>query len=67
MQSARIHNYGKPLVIEDIPQPRLSHGHQVIVKVGACGLCHSDIHLMNGDWKKSIPLSLPITPGHEIF
>lgn len=66
MQSARIHNYGKPLVIEDIPPPRLSHGHQVIVKVEACGLCHSDIHLINGDWKKSVPLSLPITPGHEI-
>jgi propanol-preferring alcohol dehydrogenase len=53
-------------VIEDIPPPRLSNGHQVIVKVAACGLCHSDIHLINGDWKKSIPLSLPVTPGHEI-
>ena len=66
MQSARIHNYGEPLVIEDIPPPSLSHGHQVIVKVKACGLCHSDLHLINGDWKKSIPLNLPITPGHEI-
>lgn len=25
-----------------------------------------DLHLMNGDWKKSIPLKLPITPGHGI-
>lgn len=66
MQSARIHSYGEPLVIENISQPSLSHSHQVIVKVEACGLCHSDLHLMNGDWKKSIPLNLPITPGHEI-
>ena len=54
------------MVIENISQPSLSHSHQVIVKVEACGLCHSDLHLMNGDWKKSIPLNLPITPGHEI-
>jgi len=66
MQSARIHSYGEPLVIEDIPEPNLLHGQQVIVKVGACGLCHSDLHLINGDWKESIPLKLPITPGHEI-
>ena len=66
MQSARIHSDGEPLVIENISQPSLSHSHQVIVKVEACGLCHSDLHLMNGDWKKSIPLNLPITPGHEI-
>ena len=66
MHSARIHSYGEPLVIENIPKPSLLHGQQVIVKVGACGLCHSDLHLINGDWKESIPLKLPITPGHEI-
>ena len=66
MQTARIHSYGEPLVIENIPEPSLLHGQQVIVRVGACGLCHSDLHLMNGDWKESIPLKLPITPGHEI-
>ena len=60
MQSARIHSYGEPLVIENIPEPGLVHGQQVIVKVRACGLCHSDLHLINGDWKDSIPLKLPI-------
>jgi propanol-preferring alcohol dehydrogenase len=66
MQSARIHNYGEPLIVEEIPRPSLRHGQQVIVKVGACGLCHSDLHLINGDWKETIPLRLPIIPGHEI-
>jgi propanol-preferring alcohol dehydrogenase len=37
-----------------------------LVKVGATGLCHSDLHLINGDWKKSIPLQLPKILGHEI-
>ena len=66
MQTARIHSDGEPLVIENIPEPSLLHGQQVIVRVGVCGLCHSDLHLINGDWKESIPLKLPITPGHEI-
>jgi glyceraldehyde 3-phosphate dehydrogenase len=33
MQSARIHNYGEPLIVEEIPRPSLRHGQQVIVKV----------------------------------
>jgi hypothetical protein len=37
-----------------------------IGKVGATGLCHSDLHLVNGDWKKNIHLQLPKIPGHEI-
>jgi propanol-preferring alcohol dehydrogenase len=38
----------------------------VVVKVGAAGLCHSDLHLIKGDWQKNLPLNLPKTPGHEI-
>jgi propanol-preferring alcohol dehydrogenase len=34
--------------------------------VGAAGLCHSDLHLINGEWKDVLPLKLPKTPGHEI-
>lgn len=66
MLSARIHKYKNPLAIENIEKPVITKGEQVLVKVGATGLCHSDLHLIDGDWKKSIPLQLPITPGHEI-
>jgi alcohol dehydrogenase, propanol-preferring len=66
MLSARIHDYQKPLTIENIEKPVITKGEQVLVKVGATGLCHSDLHLINGDWKDSIPLQLPTTPGHEI-
>lgn len=65
MLCARIHDYQKPLVIEEIPKPSNTHGEAVLVKVGAAGLCHSDLHLMNGEWKDAIPLALPKTPGHE--
>ena len=66
MLSATIHQYQSPLVLQQTPKPKIIHGEQVMVKVGATGLCHSDIHLVNGDWKKSIPLQLPKIPGHEI-
>jgi propanol-preferring alcohol dehydrogenase len=53
-------------VIDDTKKPVISSPEQVIVKVGATGLCHSDLHLINGDWQKTLPLNLPKTPGHEI-
>lgn len=36
---------------------------EILVKVSHCGLCHSDIHLIDDDWKRSI---YPLVPGHEI-
>jgi propanol-preferring alcohol dehydrogenase len=44
----------------------ITSGQQVLVKVGAAGLCHNDLHLIAGEWKDVIPIVLPITPGHEI-
>jgi propanol-preferring alcohol dehydrogenase len=66
MISARIMEYQKPLNIENVDKPRIQHDHQVLLRVGSTGLCHSDLHLINGDWKNTIPLQLPIIPGHEI-
>jgi propanol-preferring alcohol dehydrogenase len=66
MLCARLQKYGKPLVIEEIPKLEKPKGDAVIVKVGGAGLCHSDLHLLDGEWKDAIPLSLPRTPGHEI-
>ena len=66
MCAARIHNYGSPLIIEDIDRPVISTSEEVIVRVGAAGLCHSDLHLIAGDWKKNLPIDLPKIPGHEI-
>jgi propanol-preferring alcohol dehydrogenase len=64
--AARMHKYGSPLEVDEIQRPTISSPEQVIVKVGAAGLCHSDLHLINGDWQKSLPINLPKTPGHEI-
>ncbi len=37
--------------------------HEILVKISHCGLCHSDIHLIDDDWKRS---RYPLVPGHEI-
>jgi D-arabinose 1-dehydrogenase-like Zn-dependent alcohol dehydrogenase len=64
--SARIHEYRKPLIIDRIAKPIVNSGEQVLLRVGAVGLCHSDLHLINGEWKDLIPVPLPLTPGHEV-
>ena len=65
MLSARIHEYQKPLIVENVSRPSIK-GEAVLVKVGGAGLCHSDLHLISGEWKNALPLSLPKTPGHEV-
>lgn len=54
--------FDQPLVIEDRPIPQPGPG-QVLVRVEACGLCHTDIHAVHGDWP--VKPKLPLVPGHE--
>ena len=62
MKAAVIHDFTEPLSIEDVAMPEPSDG-QVLVRIEACGLCHTDIHAAHGDWP--IKPDLPLIPGHE--
>src|SRR5450759_1539194 len=62
MKAAVVHQFGKPLVIEDVPVPAPGAG-EILVKVMACGVCHTDLHAAEGDWP--VKPSLPFIPGHE--
>jgi len=63
MKAAVVRQFGKPLVIEDVPVPQPGPG-EVLVKVRACGVCHTDLHAASGDWPvKPVP---PFIPGHEV-
>ena len=62
MRAAVVHDFTQPLRIEDRPTPRPGPG-QVLVKVEASGLCHTDIHAAHGDWP--VKPTLPFVPGHE--
>ena len=73
MLSYQVETFGRPLsqVIRDTPQPQ---GSEVIVRVGSCGVCHSDVHLhdgyfdLGGDAKLDMTRTVqpPRTLGHEI-
>ncbi len=62
MKAAVVHEFGKPLVVEDVPRPKPGPG-QVLVKVEASGVCHTDLHAAEGDWPAKP--SPPFIPGHE--
>lgn len=62
MKAAVVRAFGQPLVIEERPIPSPGPG-QVLIKVMASGVCHTDVHAADGDWPvKPTP---PFVPGHE--
>src|SRR5215469_8151374 len=65
MKAARLHEYGKPLVLEDIPVPVIQPD-EILVNVKACGMCRSDVQLVDGYFRKYADIPTPITLGHEI-
>ena len=65
MRAARMHDYRRPLVLEEVPTPDITPD-QVLVKVGAAGMCRTDVQLVDGYFRPYAPFPLPLTPGHEI-
>jgi len=62
MKAAVVRAFGKPLVIEEVPIPTPGPG-ELLIKVMANGVCHTDLHAADGDWPtKPTP---PFIPGHE--
>ncbi len=66
MKAAVLHEFGKPLAIEEVPQPKPG-ADEVLIEVEGCGVCHSDLHIADGDWAqfKGI-VKRPLILGHEI-
>ncbi|MCG0994026.1 zinc-dependent alcohol dehydrogenase family protein [Acetobacter indonesiensis] len=62
MFAMRLHKPGTPLQWEELPDPIPGPG-EIRVKVLACGVCRTDLHVVDGDLTHP---QLPVTPGHEI-
>lgn len=62
MKAAVVHAFGKPLEIREVPVPTPGPG-QVLVKIAASGVCHTDLHAAEGDWP--VKPNPPFIPGHE--
>jgi propanol-preferring alcohol dehydrogenase len=62
MKAAVVRAFGQPLTIEEVEVPRPGRG-QILVKVAASGVCHTDLHAAHGDWP--VKPEPPFIPGHE--
>jgi alcohol dehydrogenase, propanol-preferring len=57
----------RPLKLMSIDKPKINSKSGLLLEIEACGVCRSNLHLIEGDWKKyGAPSSLPVVPGHEI-
>jgi len=60
MKAAVCYEIGKPLQVEEVTLDK-PKDHEVLIKLVACGTCHSDLHFMRGD----MPMPTPVVVGHE--
>jgi alcohol dehydrogenase, propanol-preferring len=66
MKAAVLNEFKVPLEIKEVPQPQLGPS-DVLIKVEACGVCHSDLHVADGDWTQFARIvKKPLIMGHEI-
>ncbi|MCL1935347.1 MAG: alcohol dehydrogenase AdhP [Defluviitaleaceae bacterium] len=62
MKAAVVNEFKKKLEIKDVPMPKAGYG-EIVVKIEASGVCHTDLHAAHGDWP--VKPKLPLVPGHE--
>jgi propanol-preferring alcohol dehydrogenase len=62
MKAMRLHAPGRPLELDEVPEPTAGPG-EVLLEVSACGVCRTDLHLLDGEVDVARP---PVTLGHQI-
>ncbi|NHN77170.1 zinc-dependent alcohol dehydrogenase family protein [Azotobacter chroococcum] len=62
MRAMLLEALGQPLVLRELPDPQPGPG-ELRVRVGACGVCRTDLHVVDGELPAVVP---PVIPGHEI-
>ena len=66
MKAAVLRDFKTPLMVDDVPVPIPADG-EVLVKVQVCGVCHSDLHVADGDWSQLAGIvKKPVILGHEV-
>src|SRR5277367_4383664 len=67
MRAAVLREIGAPIECAEVPTPVPGPG-EVLIQVQACGVCHSDLHLADGDWDMLRPITkVPLILGHEVI
>ena len=66
MKAAVLHEFKQSLTIEEVERP-VPGAEEVLIQVEACGVCHSDLHVADGDWPQFARIvKRPLILGHEI-
>src|ERR1700729_3859162 len=65
MKAAGLHAYHDALKLDSIDEPKADGPLDVVVRIGAAGLCRTDLHIQEGQWAEKSQVKLPYTPGHE--
>lgn len=65
MKVVRVVKYHQDLQLEEAPEPKITSPLDVIVKIGAAGVCRTDLHILEGQWAEKSGVKLPYTIGHE--
>jgi NAD+-dependent secondary alcohol dehydrogenase Adh1 len=65
MNAARLHAYREALRLDRVDEPKIEGPFDVIIRIGAAGLCRTDLHIQEGQWAEKSGVTLPYTPGHE--
>jgi len=71
MKAAVLHQYDEsismPVLVqyEDVPNPEIEKGNDVIVRIGGAGVCRTDLHIVEGLWRSRVNVTLPYVMGHE--
>ena len=61
MKAAVVRSVNGPFIVEELQDPR-PKADEVLIKVAACGVCHTDLHIHDG----SVPFPMPCVLGHEV-
>lgn len=64
MKAVRVVGYHENLRMDDVPAPKIEGPLDVIVKIGAAGVCRTDLHILEGQWEEKAQVKLPYCIGH---
>jgi NAD+-dependent secondary alcohol dehydrogenase Adh1 len=65
MRAARLFRFEQPLKVTEVEIPKITSPTDVLVRVTGAGVCHTDLHIVEGVWREKVQPPLPFTLGHE--
>jgi NAD+-dependent secondary alcohol dehydrogenase Adh1 len=65
VKAVRLHEYHQHPSVDEVPEPKVTGPLDVLVRIGAAGLCRTDLHIYEGQWEPLTHPQLPFTLGHE--